>query len=130
MLSQRPRDEDALLLSARERSERVVFIVLHADVLERVSHDREVRLPGPPPQADRAGASHQHGLAHGDRKVRVHGALLREVADPGAVMAPQVLAGAVEDLEGPDRKSTRLNSSHGYISYAVFCLKKKKKKSD
>src|SRR5687768_18195890 len=25
-----------------------------------------------------------------------------------------------------DRKSTRLNSSHGYISYAVFCLKKKK----
>src|SRR2546422_4381042 len=29
-----------------------------------------------------------------------------------------------------DRKSTRLNSSHGYISYAVFCLKKKKKKKN
>src|SRR5687768_17791403 len=29
--------------------------------------------------------------------------------------------------ESEDRKSTRLNSSHGYISYAVFCLKKKKK---
>src|SRR2546422_2316465 len=29
-----------------------------------------------------------------------------------------------------DRKSTRLNSSHGYISYAVFCLKKKKKRED
>src|SRR2546422_5012971 len=29
-----------------------------------------------------------------------------------------------------DRKSTRLNSSHGYISYAVFCLKKKKKKTE
>src|SRR5438128_5761483 len=29
-----------------------------------------------------------------------------------------------------DRKSTRLNSSHGSISYAVFCLKKKKKKRD
>src|SRR3989449_2263578 len=28
-----------------------------------------------------------------------------------------------------DRKSTRLNSSHGYISYAVFCLKKKKRNS-
>src|SRR2546422_2221466 len=28
-----------------------------------------------------------------------------------------------------DRKSTRLNSSHGYISYAVFCLKKKKQRS-
>src|SRR2546422_7322715 len=33
----------------------------------------------------------------------------------------------VTPAEG-DRKSTRLNSSHGYISYAVFCLKKKKKK--
>src|SRR2546422_6689421 len=37
----------------------------------------------------------------------------------------------VQDLFGDqahpeDRKSTRLNSSHGYISYAVFCLKKKK----
>src|SRR2546422_5494217 len=30
------------------------------------------------------------------------------------------------DQFGRDRKSTRLNSSHGYISYAVFCLKKKK----
>src|SRR2546422_1210698 len=29
-----------------------------------------------------------------------------------------------------DRKSTRLNSSHGYISYAVFCLKKKKMNKD
>src|SRR2546422_5965780 len=35
--------------------------------------------------------------------------------------------GAIAAGEGSDRKSTRLNSSHGYISYAVFCLKKKKK---
>src|SRR2546422_3657480 len=33
--------------------------------------------------------------------------------------------GVAAKFEG-DRKSTRLNSSHGYISYAVFCLKKKK----
>src|SRR2546422_9190580 len=32
----------------------------------------------------------------------------------------------VNELAEEDRKSTRLNSSHGYISYAVFCLKKKK----
>src|SRR2546430_11618256 len=32
-------------------------------------------------------------------------------------------------LARPDRKSTRLNSSHSQISYAVFCLKKKKKKT-
>src|SRR6266567_7325639 len=34
------------------------------------------------------------------------------------------------DLERQDRKSTRLNSSHSQISYAVFCLKKKKKIKD
>src|SRR2546429_7176469 len=36
---------------------------------------------------------------------------------------------AADEVDGQvqDRKSTRLNSSHGYISYAVFCLKKKKK---
>src|SRR2546429_3538979 len=33
----------------------------------------------------------------------------------------------IYDAAQRDRKSTRLNSSHGYISYAVFCLKKKKK---
>src|SRR5687768_18234696 len=42
---------------------------------------------------------------------------------------PDHLAGGVEPGRHLlDRKSTRLNSSHGYISYAVFCLKKKKKK--
>src|SRR2546429_5334113 len=35
--------------------------------------------------------------------------------------------GAGEAESARDRKSTRLNSSHGYISYAVFCLKKKNK---
>src|SRR5258708_16525513 len=40
-------------------------------------------------------------------------------------------AGArAEAIVGIDRKSTRLNSSHQIISYAVFCLKKKKNKSD
>src|SRR5947209_13401151 len=33
-------------------------------------------------------------------------------------------------VDGPDRKSTRLNSSHANISYAVFCLKKKKNKGN
>src|SRR5258707_2896523 len=35
---------------------------------------------------------------------------------------------AAREVGGLDRKSTRLNSSHANISYAVFCLKKKKKK--
>src|SRR5256884_6581144 len=33
------------------------------------------------------------------------------------------------EFRGRDRKSTRLNSSHGYISYAAFCLKKKKQQT-
>src|SRR3712207_7054139 len=35
-------------------------------------------------------------------------------------------SGTDTPVAGPDRKSTRLNSSHANISYAVFCLKKKK----
>src|SRR5438270_165964 len=41
----------------------------------------------------------------------------------------QVAVEDVIDLGAVDRKSTRLNSSHSQISYAVFCLKKKKKKT-
>src|SRR5688572_31051425 len=44
----------------------------------------------------------------------------------------RMIAAAVLDDQylavGPDRKSTRLNSSHSQISYAVFCLKKKRRK--
>src|SRR2546422_4672848 len=40
-------------------------------------------------------------------------------------VVPALLIRLIDDPS--DRKSTRLNSSHGYISYAVFCLKKKKK---
>src|SRR5256885_5469186 len=42
--------------------------------------------------------------------------------------AETVLAPRISMVNGVDRKSTRLNSSHLVISYAVFCLKKKKKK--
>src|SRR5438034_4962806 len=51
------------------------------------------------------------------------GLYLSELAPRGA---RTVIASLVELLA--DRKSTRLNSSHTVISYAVFCLKKKKKK--
>src|SRR3989449_6985566 len=66
------------------------------------------------------------------------GVALREVGEESGVLHPAFGRGHdaddrsmhVGDVRiGADRKSTRLNSSHGYISYAVFCLKKKKKKS-
>src|SRR5438128_8830576 len=50
---------------------------------------------------------------------------------PAGEFAVGILVQALQGhtgVEEPDRKSTRLNSSHGSISYAVFCLKKKKKR--
>src|SRR5258708_14581679 len=52
-----------------------------------------------------------------------------EVAHAGEDHGDAALVGGVNDFTGVrhlDRKSTRLNSSHQIISYAVFCLKKKK----
>src|SRR2546426_1360199 len=59
------------------------------------------------------------GAAHDDRR-REAGA----IACGGHVVGEHVV-GARDEVE--DRKSTRLNSSHLVISYAVFCLKKKKR---
>src|SRR3989449_6122785 len=68
--------------------------------------------------------------------IAVHGG--EATAEEGCLSIPGVFAPVTRsawvrveahDADGTsDRKSTRLNSSHGYISYAVFCLKKKKKK--
>src|SRR2546429_759013 len=60
----------------------------------------------------------------------VHLGLVRQ--DENAAQTAELLSHlrnvvvADQDVLVLDRKSTRLNSSHGYISYAVFCLKKKK----
>src|SRR5687768_17700106 len=49
-----------------------------------------------------------------------------EQANAGISMGDELRGQVGADSQRIDRKSTRLNSSHGYISYAVFCLKKKK----
>src|SRR5690242_21258774 len=53
--------------------------------------------------------------------------LAENLHKPGATYAPKILLTRVFGTGYEDRKSTRLNSSHMSISYAVFCLKKKKK---
>src|SRR5687768_18254190 len=71
------------------------------------------------------GRQHRSGLlaAHDrDARVRPHPEKARRIR----AAAHPVVARAER---AADRKSTRLNSSHGYISYAVFCLKKKKKQN-
>src|SRR2546422_7753924 len=78
--------------------------------------------------------SHLPDLRLGARPVRLHRerhplALHARVRGPPAALR---LVQRARRRGGifQDRKSTRLNSSHGYISYAVFCLKKKKKKEE
>src|SRR2546422_8620809 len=58
----------------------------------------------------------------------ISSASLAHPTGPFATIHTVVMSPTGELWIGEDRKSTRLNSSHGYISYAVFCLKKKKKK--
>src|SRR2546429_6281720 len=73
----------------------------------------------------RADDSHTHVRPdpHGDH---VFGHLLA-TAHAGVVLLSHDVSEAIvdNDFDVEDRKSTRLNSSHGYISYAVFCLTKK-----
>src|SRR2546430_8217406 len=69
------------------------------------------------PAGSAAGASDAPGAARdAGRVARARGRGRRSGRDRLRLVAPR-----------PDRKSTRLNSSHSQISYAVFCLKKKKK---
>src|SRR5438034_7419997 len=52
--------------------------------------------------------------------------LFRSLKRPCTAIALRACQGCLDSWAAPDRKSTRLNSSHTVISYAVFCLKKKK----
>src|SRR3712207_8446518 len=81
--------------------------------LEPAGHDRG----GAAGQEGRRGGPGEQALGQDDARAGLEGrhGLLRE--------------GEPHPVPGEDRKSTRLNSSHANISYAVFCLKKKKKYS-
>src|SRR3712207_7358824 len=78
------------------------------------------RSPGKPGRAEDGGGGPARDLSGADEprvRLRPHGGITLVPPDDG-------LRGQRRD--GRDRKSTRLNSSHANISYAVFCLKKKK----
>src|SRR3712207_1157259 len=70
------------------------------------------------------------GVNHRDRSLITMAALIARGQAPAlGYYADQAMENGVTPREISDRKSTRLNSSHANISYAVFCLKKKKKTS-
>src|SRR5689334_23456032 len=94
-----------LMLRRPPRSTLFPYTTLFRSVLDH-------RMAG---EADLAGHLDTLGARVGTRECN---AAIHHVA-LDAVEAP-------EEIEMPDRKSTRLNSSHSSISYAVFCLKKKK----
>src|SRR3712207_8194728 len=74
------------------------------------------RLPGPRPQhGGPQGGGERHA---GEAQAELHGPLTAGARVSAAADPP--------GQRRRDRKSTRLNSSHANISYAVFCLKKKK----
>src|SRR3989449_7988228 len=83
-----------------------------------------------------AAAGEARGLRH-DAPRREPVRRRRELSGPGGRRDPRRHARGQEldvarrpRAPDEDRKSTRLNSSHGYISYAVFCLKKKNKNTE
>src|SRR2546429_3564572 len=75
----------------------------------------------------RSEATCHHAYSPPPQTLRMHGS----TPESGCQAPHHAAQSADSDPEarfestGRDRKSTRLNSSHGYISYAVFCLKKK-----
>src|SRR2546429_4794252 len=80
--------------------------------------------------AGRFPAAHRTGMATGELNGMSESVTAR--VDPGSFSMANMLMNDRTSIQATgccawraDRKSTRLNSSHGYISYAVFCLKKK-----
>src|SRR2546422_6094812 len=72
------------------------------------------------------GVRHLLGAVAGHAQGAGHLCAQSPVAAQAGAGGPDARALGAREAQA-DRKSTRLNSSHGYISYAVFCLKKKKK---
>src|SRR2546427_1329431 len=90
-----------------------------------VAVGRNVPIPPDATRIDAAGQWITPGLIDGAGQI----GLVEISAVPGtrdASVQGDTIAASFNVAEGRDRKSTRLNSSHSQISYAVFCLKKKK----
>src|SRR2546422_1683175 len=106
-----------LVLAAARRLEAAGHKVVHLEI-------GEPDMPTPPHVVEAGIRALRDGLT---RYALAAGVPELRDAIAHSLAARGVRAAAENVIVAPgDRKSTRLNSSHGYISYAVFCLKKKK----
>src|SRR2546422_1123341 len=129
-----------------QRGRRRVRVSTDLPLKFRIPHSALRIRPWRPPARRRTPSAALHRIGEGaeqaSRHPRHHRSLRCAVRRPPARAARDAsrphlahdleprLAAPHRGVRHQDRKSTRLNSSHGYISYAVFCLKKKKKKKD
>src|SRR3989449_3339882 len=93
-----------------------------APYTEPASNSVETTAPGSGRGSDTGRWVPPHAATPAARNAIAAARLTCSTSNPGVSFAR-----SHAQREPRDRKSTRLNSSHGYISYAVFCLKKKKK---
>src|SRR2546422_2239493 len=96
---------------------RDAIIVVDGRRIVAVGRRGELRLPPGAQKYSAPGITVVPGFVD----VHIHGAGGHDVMES----TPEALEAVAASVARRDRKSTRLNSSHGYISYAVFCLKKK-----
>src|SRR2546429_4535558 len=92
------------------------------------------RVPGLPARGSRVHASHFEETCGGNAlnaaigivRLGGHAAICGPMGDARETSSRTIFEQMAREGIDTDRRSTRLNSSHGYISYAVFCLKKKR----
>src|SRR6266481_9154049 len=119
------RATDVNQLSAEWNAARVLYPSYSALAREFVidlmpCNDLETGVEQPPLESVEQA---RHWLDEMDERIQIH--QLRQFLQTTTIVTPELLQTLL--LHHLDRKSTRLNSSHSSISYAVFCLKKKKK---
>jgi len=99
LLSQRARDKDALLLPTRQLSQRTMLVIEHSNVRERLKRNVSIGFPWTLQQPKHAIPPHHDGFEHGNGKVPIDRALLREIANFRPVIALKLFTRAVENLQ-------------------------------
>lgn len=99
LLGQGPGDEDALLLASGQMPEGIIFVRVHSDLSQRLQRNVMILPPWTFEQAQRSVTTHHHRFEDRHRKIPIDDSFLREVADFCAMVAAELITGAVEDMK-------------------------------